>query len=120
MQFLVNTNKMALGDALAFSGIGLAIVFLVLIFIMVVIYIMSLFFKKGQNKPKEVKPEAAPAVQATAEPALEGARGSCGGIKLHGIEDKTAAMIMAIVADQMHTPLNELRFISIEEVKGDR
>ena len=124
MQFLVNSNPISIGDALAFSAIGLSIVFLVLIFIMVVIYIMSLFFKKNKTKPENAKQEpavaaAAPApapVAATGEPA----RGSCGGIKLHGIEDKTAAMIMAIVADQMHTPLNELRFISIEEVKGDR
>ena len=32
-------------------------------------------------------------------------------------EPKTAAMIMAIVADKLQKPLNELRFISIKEVK---
>ena len=30
---------------------------------------------------------------------------------------KIAAMLMAIVADKMGKPLNELRFISIKEVK---
>ena len=35
----------------------------------------------------------------------------------HDVNPKTAAMIMAIVADKMGKPLNELRFISIKEVK---
>ena len=30
---------------------------------------------------------------------------------------KTAAMLMAIVADKLGKPLNELRFISIREIK---
>ena len=36
---------------------------------------------------------------------------------LHDVEPKTAAMLMAIVANKMGKPLNELRFISIKEVK---
>ena len=36
---------------------------------------------------------------------------------LHDVEPKTAAMIMAIVANKLDKPLNELRFISIKEVK---
>ena len=36
---------------------------------------------------------------------------------LHDVEPKTAAMLMAIVADKMGKPINELRFISIKEVK---
>lgn len=38
-------------------------------------------------------------------------------MKLYDVPDKEAAMIMAIVADKMKKPLNELRFISIKEVK---
>ena len=45
------------------------------------------------------------------------APGSAGRLLLHDVEPKTAAMIMAIVADKMGKPLNELRFISIKEVK---
>jgi len=45
------------------------------------------------------------------------AKGSAGKIKLHDVEPKTAAMLMAIVADKTGKPLNELRFISIKEVK---
>ena len=55
------------------------------------------------------------------QPAVSGeapvAPGSAGKVKLHDVEPKTAAMVRAIVADKLGKPLNELRFISIKEVK---
>ncbi len=45
------------------------------------------------------------------------APGSAGRLKLYNVEPKTAAMVMAIVADKMGKPLNELRFVSIKEVE---
>ena len=57
----------------------------------------------------------APAAASTAPAAT--APGSAGKLKLYDVEPKTAAMLMAIVADKMGKPLNELRFISIKEVK---
>jgi hypothetical protein len=43
------------------------------------------------------------------------ARGSAGAVNITTVPPKTAAMLMAIVADEMKAPLNELRFISIKE-----
>ena len=61
-------------------------------------------------------PAAAPA--APAAPAAKAfAPGSAGEVKLHDVPDRTAAMLMAIVADKMGKPLNELRFLSIREIK---
>lgn len=45
------------------------------------------------------------------------APGAAGELKLHNVEPKIAAMLMAIVADKLGKPLNELRFISIKEVE---
>ena len=45
------------------------------------------------------------------------APGSAGKLKLYNTDPKTAAMIMAIVADKLQKPINELRFISIKEVE---
>ncbi|MBQ3211064.1 MAG: hypothetical protein IJB09_06175 [Oscillospiraceae bacterium] len=45
------------------------------------------------------------------------APGSAGDIKLYDVEPRTAAMLMAIVADSTGIPLNELRFISVREIK---
>ena len=52
-----------------------------------------------------------------AEPVT--APGSAGQIKLHNVDPKIAAMVMAIVADKLGKPLNELRFISIREVEKE-
>ena len=51
------------------------------------------------------------------KPDPEPAPGSAGGIKLHDVDPRTAAMAMAIVANKLNKPLNELRFISIKEVR---
>jgi len=59
-------------------------------------------------------PNAAPGVLPV--PKDKPAPGSCGDVKRFDVPDKTAAMLMAIVADQIKAPLNELRFISIKEV----
>ena len=62
--------------------------------------------------------KSAPAAPAAAQPTNAAtASGTAGEIKLHDVSPKTAAMAMAIVADSMKKPLNELRFISIKEVK---
>ena len=45
------------------------------------------------------------------------APGAAGDLKLYNVEPKTAAMLMAIVADKLGKPLNELRFLSIREVE---
>ena len=58
-----------------------------------------------------VEEAPAPVVEAKTAP------GSAGELKLHSVEPKTAAMLMAIVADKLGKPLNELRFISIKEVE---
>ena len=44
------------------------------------------------------------------------APGTAGDIKLYNTPPRIAAMLMAIVADEMKVPLNELRFISIKEI----
>ena len=59
-------------------------------------------------------PSAAP---AAAEPvSTPPAPGTAGTLKLYNVSERDAAMIMAIVADSLGKPLNELRFISIREV----
>ena len=42
-------------------------------------------------------------------------RGLC---KQYQVDDRTAAIVMAIVADEMKLPLNEITFISIREVRS--
>jgi len=117
--YLVN---MELGSAAIVALLGYAVVFFGIVLLMCVMIIMGKIFVAKANKanapktaPKTEAPAAAAPVAAPAEPAV--APGTAGQLKLHDVPPKTAAMIMAIVADTMGKPLNELRFISIKEVK---
>ena len=93
--------------------LGYGVVFLGLILLMIVVTIVGKIFTAGQKKPA---PAAAPEAPAAALEA-PAAPGTAGQLKLHNVEPKTAAMLMAIVADKLGKPLNELRFISIKEVE---
>ena len=96
---------------------GYAVVFFGLILLMIVVTIMGkIFMAKSKKASAAPAPAAAAPVEVAAVDAPT-APGSAGKLKLHDVEPKTAAMIMAIVADKMGKPINELRFISIKEVK---
>ena len=98
-----------LGQASLYAVLGYAVVFFGLILLMLVVILVGKIFTAGAKK--ETVPEPAPA------PAEEiPAPGTAGQLKLHDVEPKTAAMLMAIVADKLGRPINELRFISIQEV----
>ena len=106
-------SNITLGNAGIYGLLGYAVVFFGLILLMIVVVLLGKAFVAAANKKAPVK-EAAPAAPK-AEPKT--APGSAGGIKLYNVEPKTAAMLMAIVADKMQKPINELRFISIKEVE---
>lgn len=107
--------KMPVGEALVYALLGYVVVFFGISLLMVVVMIMGKIFIAKDKKAAAAKAAAAPAAAAPAPKPT--APGSAGELKLHDVEPKTAAMIMAIVADKMGKPLNELRFISIKEVK---
>ena len=115
-------SSLGIGEAGVYALLGYAVVFFGLILLMIVVMIMGKAFtaKKGEAK-KTAAPaaaSAAPAPAAAPAPVVaEAAPGTAGQLKLYDTPPKTAAMIMAIVADKMGKPLNELRFISIKEVK---
>ena len=110
--------NIGVGMALEYALVGFVTVFIALLIIIGAIKLTSVIVSRGSKK--EETPAAAPAAAAAAPapaPKAEPAPGSCGDVKLYNVSDRDAAMIMAIVADEMKKPLNELRFISIREVK---
>ena len=104
-------------DAGIVALLGYAVVFFGLILLMIVVTVMGKIFVAAENRKKAEAPAPAVAAAPAEAPAAPTAPGSAGGVKLYDVEPKTAAMLMAIVADKMGKPLNELRFISIKEVK---
>lgn len=100
--------------------LGMATVFAVLLLLWLLIVIESKIVGAMEEKKKAAEAKAPAATPAPAAPVAAPApvaKGSCGHTMLHDVPDRTAAMVMAIVADELKVPLNELRFLSIKEVK---
>ena len=122
----VDLENISILNAAIVAGLGYLVVFVGLIALMAVVIALGKYFQAAEAKAKAAA-AAAPAAAAPAAPAAapaaapvvnaEPAPGSAGKLKLHDVEPKTAAMLMAIVANKMGKPINELRFISIKEVK---
>ena len=88
---------------------------LAMVLVLAIIVVIMVFRKSISNRHKKdsviIEPAPEPMISKPTAP------GSAGQVKIHGVEPKTAAMLMAIVANKMDKPLNELRFISIKEVE---
>ncbi len=119
MDDLVNISiPTAAGTAL----LGYLVVFFGLVLLMCVLFIMGAVGAKKRARAEAANAIAAPATEAPIqrmENTLPKAKGTAGELKLYNTDPKDAAMIMAIVADSLGKPLNELRFISIREVTDD-
>ncbi len=123
---------MTFGSALIYSLLGICVVFFALVLLMVIIRIMTAVSDLAEKKTAPVAPAAPVAPVATAVGGIPApdmsapvqtlkayAPGSAGELKLYDTDPRTAAMLMAIVADELKAPINELRFISIREIKED-
>lgn len=128
----VKGEMLPVGTALVDSVLGYAVVFIGLTLLMIVIIavgkIMVAQAKESARRAKEKlantrSPEEyersvnGKQEESPETPGKPLAPGSAGEVKLYDTDPRDAAMIMAIVADRMQKPLNELRFISIKEVK---
>ena len=118
--FTLFKHQMGAGDMFMDAFIVMLVVFGVLFLMYILISLAGrviesvsgiIIGKKAGNAPS-----AAPA--ASEKPAAEdpGEEFSSGTLKLKGCDEKTAAMIMAIVSDNTGIPLSELVFKSIKLV----
>ena len=110
--------KLDIGSNLLDAVLGYLVVFIGLTLLMcVVVGVGKIMVSSAKKKTATVKEAAsAPAAAAPAAPKKL-APGSAGDVRIYDTDPRDAAMIMAIVADKLQKPLNELRFVSIKEVK---
>ena len=112
----------SIGAAGATALLGYAVVFFALVLLLGVVSLMGLFTAPKKPAEKAVGGIPAPGRSApvlVTENLAPLAPGTAGEVKLYDTDPRTAAMLMAIVADELQTPLNELRFISIREIKEE-
>lgn len=114
MNDLVNIS---FGDTTIVAVLGYAVVFAGLILLMCVVMLMGRIMVRKAKKAEAVTVPETPVQAAPAEKPK--AQGTAGELKLYDTDPKDAAMIMAIVADSLGKPINELRFKSIREVRED-
>lgn len=111
---------MPIGECLTVSLLGMVVVLCALAILALFIIAFSKILQLvGISKPKTAAaPEPAAPVQPSApapvgKPAVVGTTGQ---VNLNNVDDKTAAMVMAVVSHETKIPLSELRFISIKAV----
>ncbi|HHY81737.1 MAG TPA: OadG family protein [Clostridiales bacterium] len=107
---------MSFFDSILVSIFSMALVFLVLASLYALIQIFAKLV--GIFKHEAALPVNVPAEQA--EVLDEGAKGpevSAGELRLKGVDEKTAAMIMAIISHESGIPLSELQFKSIKAIE---
>ena len=109
------SEHMGFGASLLFSVIGIALVFAVLIVLSLFIRLVSAIIRAVEHTPAAA-PAAQSAVVSAPQPQEALIPGSTGDILLHNVDDPTAALVMAIVVDELQLPLNELVFRSIREI----
>ena len=98
--------------------LGYVVVFIGLCLLMCVVIAVGKVMVAKTKKTAAEPVKETPAIQAAAPAAPKKlAPGSAGDVKLYDTDPRDAAIIMAIVADKLQKPLNELRFVSIKEVK---
>lgn len=116
------------GGSAVVAVLGYAVVFIGLAMLLCVVILLGRILtgrrsraaRAGMGDARGAQPEEVTVVRDITDlrhPDYPPAPGSAGAVKLHDVPDRTAAMLMAIVADNMGRPVNELRFISIKEVK---
>lgn len=119
MLLLSSNLKMPISEALAVSLIGIVTVMIILAVIAGLIILVSKAIRAIEAKASGSEKAVAPATSAVSPSTAE----NQGQVELIGTDDKTAAVIMAVVSEKSGIPLERLKFKSIklvEEKKGDR
>ena len=114
--------KMPLTDALATSLIGIVTVIAILAVIAVLIILVSKVIRAiegAATKKAPTTPATAPAASAPAGVPMPAGMNQ-GELELINTDEKTAAIIMAIVSDKSGIPLNRLSFKSIKLVEDEK
>lgn len=120
--FTLFQPQMGTGEMFMNAGTVMLVVFGVLFLMYILISIAGkviagvsgIVISGPKNEETKVEAKAAPVAEVKAEDP--GEEFSSGTLKLKGCDEKTAAMIMAIVSDNTGIPLSELVFKSIKLV----
>lgn len=108
-----------LGAVCLYALIGFCITLVVLCVLMGIIKLLGICVEKISEKASKKKGELVDSGSVDVVEETKLAKGTAGDLTLENVSDRDAAMIMAIVADQLGEPLNTLRFKSIKDITDE-
>lgn len=114
---MLKEGVLPLSEAFQDAGIVILVVFGVLVIMCLLITLSGKILQNVGTEKKSEKASEPAAPAAVPAPAAPEEEFSSGTLKLKGCDEKTAAMIMAIVSDNTGIPLSELVFKSITLVE---
>ncbi|HIS05333.1 MAG TPA: OadG family protein [Candidatus Fimenecus stercoravium] len=132
LSVLAAESGMSVGEAFSISSTGMIVVLIVLIVLAVLVLLISKGVRAAQGKGQQSEEEAtaaptAPvsvaqsAAPAPAAPVVNGTplpeNQSAGQLELYDCDEKSAAVIMAIISNESGIPLNHLEFKSIKAIE---
>ena len=132
LSVLAAESGMSVGEAFSISSTGMIVVLIVLIVLAVLVLLISKGVRAAQGKGQQSEGEAtaaptAPvsvtqsAAPAPAAPVVNGTplpeNQSAGQLELYDCDEKSAAVIMAIISNESGIPLNHLEFKSIKAIE---
>ncbi len=108
-----------IGAVCLYALIGFCITLVVLCVLMGIIKLLGICVEKISEKASQKKGKLVDVDQVDVIAETKLAKGTAGDLTLENVSDRDAAMIMAIVADQLGEPLNTLRFKSIKDITDE-
>lgn len=128
MNFLAYEDGISIGQAAQVAVTGIIVVLIVLAVLAVLVVLLSKLVRAGENVLKgKQKNDESPVSEIPAAPVAEAPKSvsgtalpesqSAGSLDLYKTDEKTAAVIMAIVSNESGIPLNRLVFNSIKLIE---
>lgn len=116
---MLTEKSMSLLESLQVSAFGMSVVFIALIGLCIIITLLTKILGaiRTGNKANETTAQSLP-VQTTAS-SVSAAPASSEGLKLINVDEKTAAIVMAIVCDELKTDPAQLNFKYIKLVDNN-
>ena len=102
-------GKISVLDAALAAVAGYSVVFMGLAILMFMVILLGRFMQRKKLPAEAVAVIPAAPVEQPAAPAPSGIQ----------VDDRTAALLMAIVADKLGESPDRLRFVSIREIKEE-
>jgi Na+-transporting methylmalonyl-CoA/oxaloacetate decarboxylase gamma subunit len=117
-------EDLSLGIALLGMGLVFAVIAFLMLFIMTLGWIMRMVEHVNSTRAAAAAPLPDPVaplaerirMDAMPPPGMVPAPGAMGEVDLHTVDDRTAALLMSIVADDLGCDPNQLTFVSIKEI----